>query len=159
MRLLGVLLFISTVFVWPYAAVAGNGKSPAYPVKYEGGSLQLGHRTVTATLTGDQILLRAGRQRIAVPAKSITEIAYGDGVRRRFGATVLDVVPFVRLGEAEGHYVGVSWTGGGGSPAKSEALFRLSGSEYRDFLAALERLTGKKAVDTNQVPTVVRYGL
>jgi hypothetical protein len=131
-------------------------------VKYEGGSLRLVHRKVTATVGNEEVVLTNSRQRISVPAKSITEIAYGNEVRRRFGAAVLDVVPFKRLGEAETHYVGVSWldeTRGGEKPAKSEAVFRLTNSEYRDFLAALERLTGKKAVDTNQVPTTVRYGL
>ena len=29
----------------------------------------------------------------------------------------------------------------------------------RDFLAALERLTGRKAVNTGKVPTTVRYEL
>jgi hypothetical protein len=36
-------------------------------------------------------------------------------------------------------------------------LLKLSRGEYRDFLAALEQVTGIKAVNTNQVPTVVRY--
>jgi hypothetical protein len=36
-------------------------------------------------------------------------------------------------------------------------LLKLSRAEYREFLAALERATGIKAVDTNQVQTVVRY--
>jgi len=36
-------------------------------------------------------------------------------------------------------------------------LLRLSRREYGQFLVALEQLTGIKAVDTNQVPTVVRY--
>jgi hypothetical protein len=153
-----VFLLISIASLFCYAAAAGEAKTPAYPVKYEGGNLHLTHRALKATLGSEQIVLRAGHQSISVPASAITEIAFGNNVRRRFGAPVLDVVPFMKLGEAESHYVGVSWTNGD-SAAKSEALFRLSSSEYHDFLAALERLTGKKAVDTNQVPTVVRYGL
>jgi len=151
-------LVISTIFVCSYVGSAGDSKQAAYPVKYEGGTLQMSHRTVKATLSGEQFVLKAGRQRIAVPANTITEIAYGNNVRRRFGALVLDVVPFMKLGEAESHYVGVSWVNGD-SAAKSQAVFRLSASEYRDFLSALERMTGMKAVDTNQVPTVVRYSL
>jgi hypothetical protein len=36
-------------------------------------------------------------------------------------------------------------------------LLKLSRGEYRDFLTALEQVTGIKAIDTNLVPTVVRY--
>jgi len=151
-------LLFSMVSLLPWAASAGDGKSPVYSVKYEGGSLSTTHHTMTAVLGTEQLVLKAGRQRIKVPASAITEIAYGNNVRRRFGAPVLDVVPFMKLGEAESHYVGVSWTSGDAG-AKSEAVFRLSSSECRDFLSELERITGKKAVDTNQVPTVVRYGL
>jgi hypothetical protein len=59
------------------------------------------------------------------------------------------------LGESETYYVGVSWTGAQSTPA--QVVLKLSRSQYRGFLAALERSTGIKAVDTNQVPTVVRY--
>jgi hypothetical protein len=38
-------------------------------------------------------------------------------------------------------------------------LFKLNSGEYREFLAALERLTGRKAVDANKTPTVVHYDL
>ncbi len=152
-----LFLLVSTILTVSLVAAAGDGKPAAYAVRYEGGSLPWTHGSLKATLGSEQIVLKAGRQRIAVPANAITEIAYGNNVRKRFGATVLDVVPFVKLGESECHYVGVTWTNG--DAAKSEALFRLNASEYRDFLAGLERMTGKKGVDTNQVPTVVRYGL
>jgi hypothetical protein len=149
----GFLLF-AAVLVYPNLAAAGATKASAtaYPVKYEGGSLHLEHGRIIATLGNEKVVLTAGRQRIVVPAKSITQIAYGNAVRRRFGAAVLDVVPFMRLGEAETHYVGVSWTGG-------EAVFRLTPSQHREFLSALERLTGEPATDTNHVPTSVRYEL
>jgi len=144
-------------------AAAGESKAAAtYPVKYEGGSLGGEHRRFTATVKDEEMVLTAGRHRISVPAKSITEVAYGNEVRRRFGAAVLDVVPFMRLGESGAYYVGISWINGSDSSAKtakSEAVFRLTASEHAEFLAALERLTGKKAVDTHQVPTTVRYGL
>jgi hypothetical protein len=38
-------------------------------------------------------------------------------------------------------------------------LLKLNSGEYREFLAALERLTGRKAVDANKTPTVVHYDL
>jgi hypothetical protein len=164
MKFFSGLLLFAAVSVCPSLAVAGGTKASdvAYPVKYEGGSLHLEHGKVTARLENRNVVISTGRQSIVVPAESITGIAYGDAVRRRFGAAVLDVVPFMRLGEAETYYVGVSWTDtnrNGTSAAKSEAVFRLTAAERREFLTALERLTGKKATDTDQVPTVVRYGL
>src|SRR5579872_3718868 len=127
------LLLISMVLAGSLGALAGDGKSQAYPVRYEGGNLPVAHAAMKATVGTEQLVLKVGRQRISVPATAVTEIAYGNGVRRRFGAPVLDVVPFMKLGEAESHYVGVSWTNGD-TAAKSEALFRLSNSEYHDFL-------------------------
>jgi hypothetical protein len=40
-----------------------------------------------------------------------------------------------------------------------EGVFKLSGSEYSKFLTTLERLTGKKPVETRRVAAVVRYGI
>jgi hypothetical protein len=40
-----------------------------------------------------------------------------------------------------------------------EVIFKLGSREYRDFIRALERSTGKKAVDATKVPTVVHYDL
>jgi hypothetical protein len=131
-----------------------------YPANYEGGSLPLRHSKVKATLGTDEVILVQHGQRIAVPATDITEIACATGVHRRLGAAVLDVVPYMHLGETENHYVGVTWTKSeetGGRTPKAEALFKLNKGEYTSFLAGLERLTGKKAVDTNQVVTTVHY--
>jgi hypothetical protein len=74
-------------------------------------------------------------QRIAIPAKNITEISY----------------------RAANHYVGVEWSSADGTTEKAEVLLKLSRGEYREFLTALEQITGIKAIDTNHVPTVVRY--
>jgi len=38
-----------------------------------------------------------------------------------------------------------------------DAILTLSGGEYRGFLAALERLTGRKALNTGKMASVVRY--
>jgi len=66
----------------------------------------------------------------------------------------------MHLGESENHYVGVTWMNSGLTGAKTpkvEVLFKLNKSEYSAFLSGLERLTGKKAVDTNQTLTAVHY--
>lgn len=139
-------------------SLAGEPKDArsTYPAAYEGGTLPLSHNKVKATLDGDRVVFEQGKTRIAVPAKDIVRISCGNNIRRRFGAVVLDVVPLVRLGESETLYIGLTWTEGS---AAKEALFRFTRGDYQEFLAALERLSGRKAVDTRHVPTVVRYEL
>jgi hypothetical protein len=130
-----------------------------YPATYAGGSLPLDHHKVRATLVKDEVVFMQGTRRIVVPVKNITEISCGTEVRRRLGASVLDVVPLMHLGESESRYIGVTWTGARGNTTRAQVLLKLSRGEYRDFLAVLEQATGIKAVDTNQVATVVHYQL
>jgi len=117
-------------------APAAFAEKTSYPATYAGGSLHLKHNKVRAALENDAVVFTQGSQRIAVPVKDIKEIAYGTDVRRR----------------SEEHYIGVSWAGG-----TAQVLLRLSRAESTEFLAALERYTGITAVNTDQVPTVVRY--
>jgi len=139
-------------------AASGLAHDAKYPATYEGGSLPLDHSKVKATLLQNEVVLVQHGRKISVPAGSITEIACAVGVHRRTGASVLDVVPKMHLGETENHYVGMAWTQGeDASAGKVEVLFKLSKSEYAAFLSGLERMTGKKAVDTNQTLTAVRY--
>lgn len=155
MRILSAFLFLSIILL-PAAAPAKDGAT-VYPATYTGGSLPLDHHKVRAALGKDEVIFIQGDRRIAVPVKSITEISCGTEVRRRLGASVLDVVPLMHLGVSADHYIGVAWAGGAENTARAQVLLKFSGAEYRDFLAALEQATGIKAVDTNQVPTVVRY--
>lgn len=155
MKALSAFLFVSITLL-PQAAPAQ--KTPAdYPAVYAGGSLPLNHQKVRAALGKDEVVFMQGDSRIAVPASSIKEISFGTGVRRRLGASVLDVVPLMHLGESETHYIGVAWTSPSGNTARTQVLLRMGRGEYREFVSALEQLTGIKAIDTNQVPTVVRY--
>jgi len=148
-------ILLSIVFV-PSDALAKKAAA-AYPVTYAGGSLPLNHNKIRAALGRDEVIFTQHSRRIAVPLKNITEISCSTAVHRRLGASVLDVVPLVHLGEAENHYIGVAWTHAG--TARAEVLLKLGRAEYREFLAALEQGTGIKAVDTNRVPTVVHYSL
>jgi len=161
-RFPAVLLGLFLAVVSPGAGLAREAKSATdanYPANYEGGTLPFNHSKVKATLGTDQVILVQHGRRIAVPAGSITEIACATGVHRRPGAAVLGVVPYMHLGESESHYIGVTWLNSAGTSAtpKVEVLFRLNKSEYNAFLSGLERLTGKKAVDTNQTRTAVHY--
>jgi hypothetical protein len=151
-------LFLLSLALLPTAALAKKAPG-AYPLTYAGGSLPFGRSKVHAALVNDEVIFTQHGQRIAVPAKNITEISCGTEVHRRLGASVLDVVPLMHLGEIENHYIGVGWTDANGSTARAQVLLKLSRSEYHEFLAALEQLTGIKAVNTNQVPSVVRYSI
>jgi len=155
MKFLAVFLFLSMLLL-PAAALAKKAAAD-YPATYAGGSLPLNHHKVRAAFANDEVIFMQSGRRIAVPVKSITEISCGTEVRHRLGASVLDVVPLMHLGESQDHYVGVAWTAAKGNTARAQVLLKLSRVEYSDFLAALERVTGMKAVNTNQVPTVVRY--
>lgn len=149
-------VFLLSIALLPPAALAKKAAG-AYPLTYAGGSLPFDQSKVRAALGKDEVIFMQHGQRVTVPAKNITEISCGTEVHRRLGASVLDVVPLVHWGESENHYIGVAWTGANGGTARAQVLLKLSRSEYREFLAALEQLTGIKAVNTNQVPTVVRY--
>jgi len=133
------LLF--SIATLPIAVLAEEAVTD-YPVTYEGGSLPLNHNKVRATLGRNEVIFVQHGQRIAVPAKNITEISCSTEGRRR-----------------SAYYVGVTWTTGSGSTAPAQVLLKLSRGEYHEFLAALEQLTGIKAVNTDQVPTVVHYDL
>jgi len=142
-----VLLAVAAL---PTAALAKKAPT-AYPATYAGGSLPLDHNKVRAELGKDEVIFMQRGQRISVPLKSITAISCGSESHRRFGVAV--------LGEAETYYIGVAWSGPDHNTGGAQALLKLSRGEYRGFLAALERMTGIRAVNTNQVPTVVHYDI
>jgi len=143
----------------PVQAAGAKKTGVSFPARYEGGNLPLEQRKIKATVAEDEMLFVRGDQRIAIPLKNITAIWCGTDVRRRFAAGVLGVVPGMHLDKAEAYYVGVTWRDDLQGGSKIEAVLRLSSTEYRDFVAVLERLTGRKPVNTSKVPTVVRYEL
>jgi hypothetical protein len=165
MKLWNVLLLFSTSLLLPNQGFSGSLKrgADAYVLTYEGGSLSLKqNNTVRAIVFENQVVFAQSGRRFAVPMQNITGISFSSHVHHRFGGAVLGLVPVAHLGNSEDNYVGVTWSQGtqaGGKTAPVEVLFKLSGGEFRDFIAVLERLTGKKAVDTNKTPTVVRYDL
>lgn len=132
------------------------------PMKYEGGSLPLEQGKTEVSISENKVVFTQGQHKLAIPLENITMISCNTDVRRRFGASVLGVVPKLHLDTAETYYVGLTWVGeshGDQPAARLEGVFKLSGGDYSDFLKTLERLTGQKAVDTHRVPTVVRYGI
>jgi hypothetical protein len=156
MKMLSAFVFLSIALL--PSAVLAEKVATDYPVVYAGGTLPLNQSRVRAAIGKNEVIFMQHGYRFAVPVKNITDISCGTEVHRRLGASVLDVVPLMHLGETEYHYVGVAWSGANGA-ARAQVLLKLSRGEYREFLAALEQLTGLKAVDTNQVPTVVHYNI
>ena len=124
----------------------------AFPVTYAGGSLPLRHDKVTAKLRRRGHHIYAARTPHCGACEKITAISCGSEVRRRFGAAVLGVVPWMQLDKAEKDYVGVTWNE---DARKMEVLFKLSSREYRDFLAALEAPPARK----QSTPTRCRWWL
>ena len=146
------------------AATTGVAKTSnlTVPMKYEGGTLPLGQGRTRVTFSDDKVVFTQGHRKLAIPLEDITTISCNTDVRRRFGASLVGRVPGLHLDTAEDYYVGLSWAGNshGAEPeSRAEGVFKLSSSDYSNFLATLERLTGKTAVDTRRVPSVVHYGL
>ena len=161
MNNLRLLISISIVFLLSNAVSAGTRRpATAFPAHYEGGSAALKqNHTVKAVVAGDALVFVQHGRRISVPVQSIDQISCATDVRRRFGATVLGLVPLVDLDKVETHYVALAWRDNSEPGANHEMVFKLSAGDSRDFVSTLERLTGKRAVDTKETPSVVRYGL
>src|SRR5260370_20593389 len=84
------------------------------PMKYEGGSLPLNqHDKLETFVNKDEVVLVQGKQRFAIPVKSITEVSYGNDVHRRVGAAVgvamltFGVGLMLLLVKTKKHYVGI----------------------------------------------------
>ena len=93
-----------------------------------------------------------GNEVINIPAASITEISYGQDVHRRVGAAIgIAVVSFgvgalMALTKSKKHYVGLTSADG---DKKGGLAIQCDKNDYRGVLAALEGVTGKKAVDSD----------
>jgi hypothetical protein len=157
------ILLISMALMVAGSAFAGKSEKTGakYPALYEGGTASLKPNHGVKALVGtDQIVFVQHGRQVSIPLQSISGISCATNVRRRFGASVLGLVPLMDLEKVETHYVAVSWTDSTlPGTGKAEVLFKLGAGEYRDFVATLERLTGKQAVDTGKTPAVVHYGL
>ena len=94
-----------------------------------------------------------GKTEIAnLPASSITEISYGQDVHRRIGAAIglavisLGIGALMALTKSKKHFVGLTWANG---DKKGGFAMQCDKNDYRGALAALEGVTGKKAVDSD----------
>ena len=161
-RVIAVLLCL----LFPIAAFASDGNS--YKINYDGGSLPGIKAGTNATLIIDPNQIRIVHDKdtlVTIPAASITEISYGQDVHRRVGAAIGLAVFSLGIGAAIGlavfslglgallafskskkHFVGLTWANG---DQKGGFAMQCDKSDYRGVLAALEGITGKKAVDSD----------
>ena len=139
-------------FVVPLTLFAGDN---GYKVTYDGGSLSdtKSGTGVKLYIEGNQIrFTRDKTDLVTIPASAITEISYGQDVHRRVGTAVavgvftLGVGALVALSKSKKHYVGLIWADG---DKKGGLAMQCDKHDYRGILAALEGITGKKAVDSD----------
>jgi hypothetical protein len=148
-RVIAVLLCL----LFPVVAFASDGNS--YKINYDGGSLQGIKAGTDAKLFIDPTQIRIVHDKdtlVTIPAASITEISYGQDVHRRVGAAIglavfsLGIGALMLLSKSKKHYVGLTWANG---DQKGGFAMQCDKSDYRGVLAALEGITGKKAVDSD----------
>jgi len=132
-----------------------GAKDAGFAVKYDGGSiadLKAG-TDIRINPSGTTIILAKGKDDlISIPAASITEISYGQDVHRRVGAAIglavfsLGIGALMALTKSKKHFIGLTWATG---DVKGGFAMQCDKNDYRGLLAALEGLTGKKAVDSD----------
>jgi hypothetical protein len=127
----------------------------SYKVKYDGGSvaeLKTGADVKLVLNATTVSFVKDGKEILNVPASSITEISYGQDVHRRVGSAIaLGVVSFgagalMALSKSKKHFVGLTWSNG---DQKGGLAMQCDKNEYRGILAALEGLSGKKAINSD----------
>jgi CxxC motif-containing protein (DUF1111 family) len=147
--LLAIVLCIAT----PIAMFAADDNG--YKVTYDGGSLP-GAKSGSGMklyIEGDHVrLVKDKADVITIPASAITEVSYGQDVHRRVGAAVglafvsLGVGALMALSKSKKHYVGLAWADG---DKKGGLAVQCDKNDYRGVLAAMEGISGKKAVNSD----------
>ena len=127
----------------------------SYKVAYDGGSIADLKSGTSANLVIEQIQVRLAKDKkdlVVVPASSITEISYGQDVHRRIGTAIglavisLGIGALMAFSKSKKHFIGITYADG---DKKGGFVMQCDKNEYRGILAALEGITGKKAVDSD----------
>ena len=146
------LLALILCLIIPASIFAGEN---SYKVKYDGGSLSdlKSGDDIKLVIEADKVrFVKDGKDVAIVSASGITEVSYGQDVHRRVGAAIgLAVVSFglgalMALSKSKKHYVGLTWADG---DKKGGLAMQCDKNEYRGVLAALEGISGKKAVNSD----------
>jgi hypothetical protein len=134
-----------------FAAETQNG----YKVAYDGGTLpnlKTGSGIELVINPTTISFVQNKSELITIPASAITEISYGQDVHRRVGAAIglavvsLGIGGLMALTKSKKHYVGLTWADG---DKKGGLAIQCDKNNYRGVLAALEGVTGKKAVNSD----------
>src|SRR5260370_35081909 len=136
------------------AAVFGADAQNGYKVAYDGGSLSTkAGSSMKLVINSSNLTFEQDKNDvISIPASAITEISYGQDVHRRVGAAVglavvsLGIGGLMALTKSKKHFVGLTWADG---DKKGGLAMQCDKNEYRGILAALEGVTGKKAVNSD----------
>jgi hypothetical protein len=149
-RLIAVVLCLA----FPFTVFASE-PSNSYKVVYDGGSLLGAKSGDGAKLVIEpktiRILVKKDMELVAIPADAVTEISYGQDVHRRVGAAIgvavftLGLGALLALSKSKKHFIGLTWADG---DKKGGFAMQCDKNDYRGILAALEGITGKKAVDS-----------
>ncbi|WP_263378864.1 hypothetical protein [Granulicella paludicola] len=152
MRRLIALILCVAFPVTVFAAEPSN----SYKVTYDGGSLLGAKSGDSAKLVIEpktiRILVKKDAELVAIPADAVTEISYGQDVHRRVGTAIglavfsLGIGALMLLSKSKKHFVGLTWADG---DKKGGFAMQCDKNDYRGVLAALEGITGKKAVDSD----------
>jgi hypothetical protein len=136
----------------PTTAFAGDN---SYKVVYDGGSLQGTKAGTDVKLFVDPAQIRLSKDKadlIVIPASAVTEISYGQDVHRRIGAAIgvaifsFGIGALLALSKSKKHFIGLTWANG---DVKGGFAMQCDKNEYRGILAAIEGITGKKAIDSD----------
>ena len=149
--------FAFAVLLFLPVANAGSGKSK-FSVEYEGGNLALKqHKALKATLAADEVILKQGGRQFTLSGGQVVSVIEGSQHRR--AGFSHGIGPLRERIKTE-HYVGVSWAGNAtdGNEASEEIVLKVRESQYPAFLASLEGLTGKKAMNADKTGLTVHYG-
>ncbi len=134
---------------------ADNG----YKVIYDGGSLPGVKAGTTVRLYVDQSDIKlfdekGKKELVVIPASSITEVSYGQDVHRRVGAAIglavisLGIGALMLFSKSKKHFVGTTWANG---DQKGGLAMQCDKNEYRGILAAMEGVSGRKAVNSDEM--------
>lgn len=156
MKLKYISVLLIACFVAPPLSLPLAAKESSFSVKYDGGSvpaLKVGTE-LKLYVDGDQVRFEAGKkdEPVVIPASAISEITYGQDVHRRVGTAIavgvfsLGIGALTALSKSKKHYVGLTWADG---EHKGGLAVQCDKKDYRGVLAALEGISGKKAVDTD----------
>jgi hypothetical protein len=135
------------------AFAADNG----YKVVYDGGSLPglKAGTTIKLYVEPTQVRLYDDKEKkdlIVIPASSITEVSYGQDVHRRIGTAIglavisLGIGALMMFSKSKKHFIGTTWANG---EQKGGLAMQCDKNEYRGILAAMEGVSGKKAVNSD----------